>query len=203
MLINGQSFSVMARTKDFDENEVLIKAINLFWHKGYNGTSMQDLVDGLGISRSSLYDTYGDKHTLFIEALNYYYKKTEACTAEHFAQNKPVKELLRTFFEKTIVNTSAEQKTKGCFLQNVTLEMVPHDKEVVAVVNQNMEDLTKIFQALISRGIKSGEIVSSQTPASLAMYLVNTTQGLITLGKTVTDKKKLRAVAEVAINALG
>jgi len=59
----------MARTKDFDEDKVLQKAMNLFWHKGYNGTSMQDLVDGLGISRSSMYDTFGDKHTLFIRAL--------------------------------------------------------------------------------------------------------------------------------------
>jgi TetR/AcrR family transcriptional repressor of nem operon len=62
----------MARTKDFDENEVLSKAIQLFWFKGYNGTSMQDLVDGLGISRSSLYDTYSDKHTLFVKALESY-----------------------------------------------------------------------------------------------------------------------------------
>lgn len=62
----------MARTKDFDENEVLAKAIQLFWYKGYNGTSMQDLVDSLGISRSSLYDTYTDKHTLFIKALESY-----------------------------------------------------------------------------------------------------------------------------------
>ena len=62
----------MARTKDFDENEALNKAIAIFWHKGYNGTSMQDLVEGLGISRSSLYDTYGDKHTLFIKALESY-----------------------------------------------------------------------------------------------------------------------------------
>ncbi len=62
----------MARTKDFDEQEVLKKAVCLFWNKGYNATSMQDLVDQLGISRSSLYDTYGDKHTLYLKALEEY-----------------------------------------------------------------------------------------------------------------------------------
>ena len=61
----------MARTKDFDEGEILNKAVTLFWHKGYNGTSMQELVDALGISRSSLYDTYVDKHTLYVKALEY------------------------------------------------------------------------------------------------------------------------------------
>src|SRR6201995_145682 len=62
----------MARTKDFDEDEVLLKAMHLFWLKGYNGTSMQDLGDGLGISRSSMYDTFGDKHTLFLRSLENY-----------------------------------------------------------------------------------------------------------------------------------
>jgi len=193
----------MARHKEFEREEVLEKALEVFWCKGYNATSFQTLTEGMSINRQSIYDTYGDKHTLFIEALNYYYKKNGASISAHFSQQKPVKELLRSFFEKTIVETTAEQKTKGCFLQNVTLEMVPHDKDVVAIVNQNLDDLTKTFQTLITRGIKSGEIITSQTPASLAIYLVNTTQGLITLSKTATDKKKLRAVAEVAISVLG
>ncbi|MEJ0106748.1 MAG: helix-turn-helix domain-containing protein [Bacteroidota bacterium] len=59
----------MARTKVFDEQMVLDKAMNLFWQKGYNATSAQDLVNGLSISRSSLYDTFGDKHSLFVKAL--------------------------------------------------------------------------------------------------------------------------------------
>ena len=193
----------MARQKEFEREEVLEKALEVFWCKGYNATSFQTLTEGMSINRQSIYDTYGDKHTLFIEALTYYYKKNSAAAAAHFAQPKPVKELFRSFLEKSIVETSCEQKAKGCFLQNVTLEMVPHDEEVIAIVNQNLEDLIKTFQSAITRGIKSGEITSTQTPASLAMYLVNTVQGLITLGKTVSDKKKLRAVAEVAISALG
>ena len=193
----------MARQKEFEREEVLEKALEVFWCKGYNATSFQTLTEGMCINRQSIYDTYGDKHTLFIEALTYYYKKGSAATAAHFAQQKPVKELLRSFFEKTIVDAGDDKKSKGCFLQNVTMEMVPQDKDVVAIVNQNLENLTKIFHSLVTRGIKSGEITSTQTPASLAMYLVNTVQGLITLSKTVSDKKKLRAVAEVAISALG
>ena len=193
----------MARQKEFEREEVLEKALEVFWCKGYNATSFQTLTEGMSINRQSIYDTYGDKHTLFIEALNYYYKKNTASVAAHFEQDKPVKELLKSFFDKTIVDASAEKKNKGCFLQNVTMEMVPHDKEVVAIVNQHMEDLTKVFQSLITRGVKSGEIVSSQTSSALAMYLVNTTQGLITMGKTITEKKKLQSVVNVAIDALG
>ena len=193
----------MPRQKEFEREEELEKALEVFWCKVYNATSFQTLTEGMCINRQSIYDTYGDKHTLFIEALNYYYKKSSAATAAHFNQQKPVKELLKSFFEKTIVDAGPEKKTKGCFLQNVTLEMVPHDKDVTAIVNQNLEDLTKLFHSVVTRGIKSGEITSAQTPAALAIYLVNTTQGLITLSKTVSDKKKLRAVAEVAIATLG
>src|ERR1700754_4407625 len=85
----------MARTKEFDENEVLSKAVDLFWLKGYNATSMQDLVDGLGISRSSLYDTYGDKHTLFIKALESYQNANSGQMCGVINSNKPVKEIIR------------------------------------------------------------------------------------------------------------
>jgi TetR/AcrR family transcriptional repressor of nem operon len=193
----------MARHKEFEREEVLEKAIKVFWSKGYNATSFQTLTEGMCINRQSIYDTYGDKHTLFMEALTYYYqKRTELITA-HFAQDKPVKELIRSFFENSIVNTTTEQKSQGCLLLNVTHEMLPHDKEVEAIVNKNMKDLTGIFESAIARGIRSGEIVTTQTADILAIYLVNTVQGLITLSKTITDKKKLRAVTEMAVSTLG
>ena len=194
---------MMARHKEFEREEVLEKAIKVFWSNGYNATSFQTLTEGMCINRQSIYDTYGDKHTLFIEALTYYYQKRTDLLTAHFAQDKPVKELIRSFFEQSIVNTTAEQKNQGCLLLNVTHEMVPHDKEVVAIVNKNMKDLTRIFESGLTRGIQSGEIKSSQTPAALALYFVNSLQGLITLSKTVTDKKKLREVAELNIATLG
>lgn len=193
----------MARHKEFEREEVLEKAIQVFWNNGYNATSFQTLTEGMCINRQSIYDTYGDKHTLFIEALTYYYQKRTDYLTAHFAQDKPVKELIRAFFEQSIVNTTTEQKNQGCFLLNVTHEMVPQDKDVAAIANKNMKDLTAIFESAISRGIKSGEIVSSQTPAALAIYIVNTLQGLLTLCKTMTDKKKLRSITDMAMASLG
>src|ERR1700761_2998088 len=89
----------MARTKDFDENEVLTKAIELFWYKGYNGTSMQDLVDTLGISRSSLYDTYTDKHTLFVKALESYQNSGAARIQEIINKPEPAKVTIKKLLE--------------------------------------------------------------------------------------------------------
>src|SRR5437868_5714416 len=113
----------MARSKDFDEQEVLSKAVNLFWLKGYNGTSMQDLVDGLGISRSSLYDTYGDKHSLYLKALeSYQYAgNDQMCHIINSAPN--AKEAIRSLLQ-FIANNLTQ---KGCFLVNAEVEVAPHD----------------------------------------------------------------------------
>src|ERR1700759_509039 len=105
----------MARTKDFDEKEVLDKAIRLFWHKGYNGTSMQDLVDGLGISRSSLYDTYGDKHTLFIKALETYQCIGSGKICAIINSDGPVKDTMKKLLELITGELLVDQMHKGCF----------------------------------------------------------------------------------------
>src|ERR1700754_4976114 len=108
----------MARTKEFDENEVLSKAVDLFWLKGYNATSMQDLVDGLGISRSSLYDTYSDKHTLFIQALKSYQTSGAAKIQDIISNTASAKETVRKLLELTTKELVGDKQQKGCFLVN-------------------------------------------------------------------------------------
>src|ERR1700712_1775977 len=115
----------MARTKDFDENEVLTKAIQLFWHKGYNGTSMQDLVDGLGISRSSLYDTYTDKHTLFVKALESYQNTAAGKIQEIISTSTSAKKTVRKLLELATNDLLCDKQQKGCFMVNAEVEVAP------------------------------------------------------------------------------
>src|ERR1700758_1767481 len=108
----------MARTKDFDEDEVLAKAMNLFWLKGYNATSMQDLVDGLGISRSSLYDTFGDKHALFVRSLENY-RQGVALKMQNILNEAPTaKDAVRGLLDLTTRELLSDAEHKGCFLVN-------------------------------------------------------------------------------------
>lgn len=193
----------MARRKEFEREEVLEKALDIFWQNGYNATSFQTLTEGMCINRQSIYDTYGDKHTLFIEALNYYKAKTAATVTAHFEQDKPVKELLKTYFDSLINQIYNDPLQKGCFLANSSLEMIPHDKEVAKIAADNFANLTKAIQKVIARGIKSGELKTAYTPESLASYLINTMQGLITMSKTTRDKKKLQGIADIAMEAIG
>jgi TetR/AcrR family transcriptional repressor of nem operon len=193
----------MARTKDFDETEVLAKAIKLFWQKGYNGTSMQDLVDTLGISRSSLYDTFGDKHRLYLKALQSY-KQTEAAKRDQILNGSiPAKVAIRQLMDLTILEMIRDKQHKGCFLINSAVETAPHDKDINAIICQNEQQLENAFYEVIKRGQSKGEISGKQDPRALARFLFNTIVGIRVTGKSATDKAIFEDIINLTMSVLG
>lgn len=192
----------MARQKEFESEETLEKALDIFWRNGYNFTSFQLLTEGMCVNRQSIYDTYGDKHTLYIKALTHYSKKQNDLTAQHFARPEPVPQLLREYFKKVVEATHSDEQSKGCFMINSSLEMIPHDEEVKQLVLQNIAELTTIFKGAVARGIKNKQLTTTLSPDVAALHLVNTLHGIKTMGKAVTDKKKLQQIADVALSVL-
>jgi TetR/AcrR family transcriptional repressor of nem operon len=181
---------------------VLQKAMNLFWHKGYNGTSMQDLVDGLGISRSSMYDTFGDKHTLFIRSLENY-KKMATAEMKTIVDNAPTaKEAIRRMFEYTVTELLHDDQHKGCFLVNAGVEMAPHDTEVNKMLCDNDKQLEKYFNEAIKKGQSNGEISNEQSSHALAQFILNSIKGIRVTAKSGADKKIFRDIVEVTMRAL-
>lgn len=177
----------MARTKDFDENEVLNKAICVFWHKGYNGTSMQDLVDGLGISRSSLYDTYGDKHTLYLKALESYEQSAGSELNRILSGTKSAKERLKELMEWVVYNLVNDKDHKGCFMVNAKIETAATDPDVYTVVCRSEQQVVDAFYKTIKVGQDKGEIANKQDAHTLANFMVNTVNGMRVTAKSTTD----------------
>lgn len=178
----------MARTKDFDEKEVLNKAICLFWHKGYNGTSMQDLVDQLGISRSSLYDTYGDKHTLYLKALESYQQSAgnELCATINGAAS--AKKAISNLLELLTNELLNDEQHKGCFMVNAQVEAAAHDADVNTLVRRYEQQIEDAFYKSIKQGQEQGEINNKQDARALARFIVNSVNGMRVLAKSTTDK---------------
>jgi len=195
-------FSIMARTKDFDENEVLTRAMNLFWSRGYGATSMEDLVNELGISRSSLYDTYTDKHTLFIKALGNYQHMSAEKIREIAAHPGSAKETVKKLIELSTVNFLAGKNRKGCFLVNAGVEVAPHDKEVNNMVCQNDQEMEEVFYQLILKVKKKGEIKNKRDARSLARFIFNTVKGLQVTSKSTSDKSFVDDIIQLAISTL-
>lgn len=201
MLFTQISFS-MARNKAFDEDEVLDKAVHLFSQKGFNGTSAQDLVDCLGISRSSLYGTYTDKRTLFVESLKRYREKTAGTLLSLLQSTDDAEAIIKQVFNTLIKDSIEDKLFSGCFMVNATVEMAPHDDEVSAIVNGNMQDVEEALFKAVRKGQQSGQFSTQHSARSLARFLFNTFSGIRVAAKSGTDKKVLDDVVKVALGAL-
>lgn len=192
----------MARTKEFDENEVLEKAVELFHSKGYNATSAQDLVERLGISRSSLYDTYGDKRTLFIKALQFYRSTASKGMIEMVNNSTNIEETIKSIFQITVKESIEDKLSKGCFMVNTTIELAPHDKEVAEIINQNMIDIEEALCLAIKRGQEDGHFTKSQSALSLARFIFNNIAGLRVASKSNSEKNVFDDIVKVTMSAL-
>jgi TetR/AcrR family transcriptional repressor of nem operon len=192
----------MARTKDFDENVVLTKAIQIFWHKGYNATSMQDLVDALGISRSSLYDTYIDKHTLFLKALESYQRAGNAKINEIVNQSTSAKETVITLMELATNELVGDKQQKGCFMVNAEVEVAPHDQEVSKLVCQNEQQMETAFFQVIKKGQESGEIKNDQDALVLAKFIFNAVKGMQVTAKSSPDATSFGNIIKLTVAVL-
>jgi TetR/AcrR family transcriptional repressor of nem operon len=192
----------MARTKDFDENVVLTKAIQIFWHKGYNATSMQDLVDALGISRSSLYDTYIDKHTLFLKALESYQRAGNAKINEIVDQSISSKETVIKLMELATNELTGDKQQKGCFMVNAEVEVAPHDQEVSKLVCQNEQQMETAFYQVIKKGQESGEIKNNQDAMVLAKFIFNAVKGMQVTAKSSPDATSFGNIIKLTVAVL-
>jgi TetR/AcrR family transcriptional repressor of nem operon len=192
----------MARSKEFEEAAILDKAVHLFWCKGYNGTSMQEVVDCLGISRSSLYDTFGDKRQLYLAALGRYRCQMAGALLQAVQQATEVVPTLRKVFEMAVQESLADPLGKGCFMVNSTVELAPHDPEVARIVKANLEDIEEAFYQLIRKGQQQGEITPKHDARALARFLFNAMSGLRVAAKAGAGRGVYEDVVNLSLSVL-
>ena len=192
----------MARTKDFDENEVLTRAMNIFWCRGYNATSMEDLVSNLGISRSSLYSTYTDKHTLYIKALENYRQIGGAKIQEILDASAPAKETIKKLIEHATYGTTDKQKGAGCFMLNAEVEVAAVDEKVNAIIGRKDQQLEDVFCQVIQKGKENGDIKNKQDARVLARFISNVIKGMQVSTKSTTDLSVFDDIIALTVSIL-
>ena len=200
--VAAKLFSIMARTKDFDENEVLTRAMNIFWSRGYNATSMEDLVCGLGISRSSLYGTYTDKHTLYIKALENYQQIGGAKIQEIVNTPASAKETIKKLIEHATYGATDGEKRVGCFMVNAEVEVAAFDKTVNNLVCKKDQQLEDVFFQVIQKGKKNGEIKNKQDARVLARFISNSIKGMQVSTKSTTDLSAFDDIIAITVSIL-
>ena len=192
----------MARPKAFDREQALLAAMQVFWVKGYEATSLDDLLAAMKIGRQSLYDTFGDKRALFMEALGRYRELTDAYLRGCLADAPTVKAAFQRLFMQVVDEPEAHQR-RGCLLINSAVELAPHDPETAQIVVAHQRATERLFRRGLELAQERGELPADRDVRALARYLVSAIQGLRVMAKADPNKAALRDVVGVALGVLG
>jgi len=187
--------------KKFDRDEVLEKAMLLFWERGYEATGISTLLQRTGIGRQSLYDTFGSKREIFMESLNHYFRtRVGPLMAQLRAPGSPRENLIKTFelAEKSI----AVKNFHGCMIGNTTAALTARDPKIQALVRGYFNAMENAFADALERGQQVGEFSAEIGARDLARVFVHTLQGLTLLHKVLRDPGTSRSVIQSTLKLL-
>jgi TetR/AcrR family transcriptional repressor of nem operon len=193
----------MPRAREFDEDTALAKAAALFWRNGYHNTSMQELVVETGVCRASLYETYGDKHALYLKALDYYRRSATQQFNDATAVADSAEAKIQAMFEVVVNQLVSDEAGKGCFMTNATLEMLPDYRPTVGpLLADNLDDLRQRFALLLQQGVTSGEFRFDLPVKDTTQFLLSLIGGLNVVGKVDPNPATLNGIVETGLRLL-
>ncbi|MEH7386107.1 TetR/AcrR family transcriptional regulator [Bacillus sp. JJ1521] len=192
----------MSRNREFDEKVVLRKAMELFWKQGYEKTSMQDLVDYMGIHRRSIYDTFGDKRSLFLASLNYYETFVIETYTGIISNSTTVKKAVRDVFNYVIQSAELDVYPTGCLSVNAAVELSLLDQDIRHIVTKMFKDTEVMFEQMLEEGRKKGELNEELNPQITAQFLHNNLVGLRVMVKTNYSKEELESILDLMLRVL-
>lgn len=194
----------MARTREFDERQVLEKARDLFWEHGYSATSIQDLEKYLGISRSSLYRTFGGKRELYDRTLAVYQEENLGHLQKALLNSHNLRDTLTELFTKTALmkHPGCQTGSRGCYIVNATTEMANACSDALRFVAKNRERFVAIMEDALARAQVQGELEEQSNPADLANYLFVCYNGLQVVVQTQIERSVLVKTVQQTIHGL-
>ncbi|WP_093171898.1 TetR/AcrR family transcriptional regulator [Sinosporangium album] len=193
----------MARTKEFDPDAALQSVLELFWRRGYQATSLTDLVEHLGIGRASIYATFGSKHELYLKAMDRYGETRDPALLAELSRPGPALPAVRAVVRRFAAEAaSSEGRLNGCFITNTAAELAPHDPAAARRVEISWEHAETLLCSALVRAQAQGELPEGRDPRALARMLLVLLQGIRIVGKASNDPARVRDAAEQALALL-
>ena len=190
------------RPLEFDLDNALDLAVEMFWAKGYEATSLSDLLSGMNISRSSFYQAFGSKHGLFELCLIRFRERQVARMRAALDGAATAKRFIRSMLAAIVSDAASMDTPKGCLIMNTATEFAGRDASVARLVSHATSDFADVFAAAVRRAQHEGDISPEKDAEALARYIVSTISGLKTMVKAGYSPKAVDEVAEVALGAL-
>lgn len=189
----------MPRPREFDPDDVLDRAMDQFWTTGYEGTSVQDLVEATGLNRSSLYETFGCKHELYLAALDRYQARKAGALDEALrAEGSPLARV-RAVFEGA---ACACQEGRGCFMVDATIERARHSDDTGRRAAHSLHRMENAFAEAVRRAREAGEVDDACDPVAAGRFLANAYRGLHVTAKLCPAPAALADVVDTTLRAL-
>lgn len=189
----------MAGVRQFDESEMLDKALALFWQQGYADTTMQDLALATGVQRGSLYHAYGDKASLFLRVFDVYRERYVGQMKD--ALNRPdLRAALRQFFTFAIKSMTTGMPTRGCLSTKTAVGTEALEEPIRSAIRELIDDIEKAVRERLSRADAAGRL--NVEPQQAARLIVTFTRGLVVIERVYQDEKRLRTSSDVLVNLL-
>ncbi len=193
--------TMVGRPKEFDERQALERAMEVFWAHGYEATSVQDLLDAMGINRGSMYDTFGDKHALFSAAIDHYGRTvTRGLEDTLGAPGSPLGNIRKSLL--TVADQTFDRPCRGCMATNTAVELAQHDPQAGAAVTSIMQRIEKAFRGALQRSVEAGELGPQTNTRALGRFLTGTLQGVVVMGKASASRATLKDIVNVALSTL-
>ena len=192
----------MPRPKEFNPDDAIERAMQVFWHKGYEATSMEDLLSAMDLNRGSLYDTFGDKRQLFLKVIDRYCTTFVGTKFSFLDQPGPALPTLRRFIIGMIEGGLADPKRRGCLIANTVMELSPHENEIAGTLRQALQMAEDTFFKVLGRAKQQGELKNDKNPRALASFLTTMMQGTIVMIKAGTPADMVRQTTETALSIL-
>lgn len=187
--------------KQFDIEVALTKAMEVFWAHGYEATSLSELLKHMGIGKKSLYDTFGNKQSLFLKALDYYAYTTIRDLRDRLsADGSPLANLKSLL--KDLQKTYSKPSSYGCMLGTNIADFNTDDEAISQVMRVYLQQVEDVFTAALTRAQAIGELSPATNPRNLARLLLCTTQGMALLSRVMENNTTLEGAVEAAVSLL-
>lgn len=192
----------IGRPLEFNPEQALEAAMQLFWRKGYESSSLQELLATMGLSKSSFYQAFNSKRALFQRCIQHY---SHALTDEMQTQLNAMgqgKAFIQSMFQNVANETCGSNSRRGCLLMNTASEFAQADPDIAELVSCSIDGITDIFESAILQAQQQGAIPGSRDARTLAVYLVSSMSGLKNMVKAGIDRESVKRISTVVLSAL-
>jgi TetR/AcrR family transcriptional repressor of nem operon len=192
----------MARLKAFDEQQAIDAAVDCFWARGYEATSVRGLADSMGIGGASLYNAYGDKRALFTKSLERYADRSMRERIARLEEQHQPRQAICAFLAEIIDRSLKDPDRRGCMLVNSALDVAPHDAKIGRAVAGYLDEIRSFFHRNLEAAREAGQIPHKLNPDKIAGHLLGVVLGIRVLARTGAKRRALESVAQPALDLL-